>query len=73
MSKTLYKRTHLVAVTIFATLLLAAGSAVGWMDESAPRIQARATETLGRFVVTPNAVRFQAPKETFVAIRGATR
>lgn len=58
MGKTLYKRTHLLALSIFAGLMLVAGSAVGLMLDPGHTVTPMRAETLGRFVVTPKQVHF---------------
>ena len=64
----LYKNTSRIASAIVATMLLSVGTAVAVTKDGAaaerlttvqPGVQQ--TETIGRFVVTPNTVKFVAP------------
>jgi hypothetical protein len=65
---TLYKNTRRIAASIVATLVLSVGTAVAVTKDNhasanvAPLHSAtQQTETIGRFVVTPNTVKFVAP------------
>jgi hypothetical protein len=65
---TLYKNTNRLAATIVATLVLSVGTAVAVTKDNHSAANAvpvnsatQHTETIGRFVVTPNSVKFVAP------------
>jgi hypothetical protein len=55
---TLYKRTHFVAIGIFAGLLVAATAAFAMIRHHAPEPNTSAVPTVGRFVVTPTRTCF---------------
>ena len=57
---TLYKSTHLVAVGIFAMLMIMASAAIAVVRHSGPDWQeaANGAQYLGRFVVTPGGTHF---------------
>ena len=65
---TLYKNTRRIAATIVATVVLSVGTAVAVTMENHPATNiapaqsaTQQGETIGRFVVTPNTLRFVAP------------
>lgn len=60
MGKTLYKRTHLTAVVIFAVLMASAGSAIALIGQI-NSVTIPEVPTLGRFVVSPTGMHFVAP------------
>ena len=63
----LYKNTSRIASAIVATMILSVGTAIAVTKDggstahfsTTPTLQQ--TETIGRFVVTPNSVKFVAP------------
>lgn len=70
MKNTLYKRTHLKALVLFAALLASAGSAVALIgDRPARSVEPTRSEvvTVGRFVVTPHDAWFVPGRDTPVA------
>ncbi len=65
---TLYKNTRRTAAMIVATMVLSVGTAVAVTKDNhsvAPAVtnatSSQQAETIGRFVVTPNTVKFVAP------------
>lgn len=63
-SFTLYKHTHMIAVSIFAILMIVAGAAIAVVRHAEPASNEVAARYLGRFVVTPTGARFDAAPAT---------
>jgi len=75
--KTLYRNTPRIAAALLAAFVVTTGSAIA-LTRDAERAAAApgAAETLGRFVVTPDHARFEAPAPTigrFVVTPNASR
>lgn len=64
---TLYKNTRRIAATIMGTVILCGGTAIAMTRQAPHAVPAAAqaqAETIGRFVVTPQSVRFERHAET---------
>ena len=58
---TLYRHTHPIAIGILAVLIITATAAFGVIRHEASATCRDDAPTLGRFVVTPGATRFEEP------------